>query len=137
MKYLLIFFLFYSCNKVLYYKPNSDNSYKQLTLLGKKNSKYRGVVIFYNDKKGHWCYFNVINSNCDTIYMSEYIKDVNKKNNTRYYYVSKAGNVHANLSSLHLELLADLKKTVDSLGWCVSDILANPGTLYVTDRPRK
>ena len=137
MKFLLLLFLFSSCNKIIYLNHNIGGYDEQLSLLWKKGGEYRAAIIVYHNHKDHWLDMTANKLFCGSVFFSEYIKTGKKTSTVKTYYVSRTGNEKIHFSQIQLKLFSDMKRIVDSLGWCQSGILSIPDSLYFTEIQRK
>lgn len=135
MRILIILLLFTGCTqKVIYFKRENKDRMKQITLLGKKHGVYRGAVISYQSDKNHQYHFSLGKKACNSFSLQRFNKVSNKsRENLKKYIVSTSGDTKAVFSEEELYLLSDLKKVIDSLGWCHSAMLSSPESLYLVE----
>lgn len=137
MRYLLFSFLFVSCSQKTLFYNRADHS-KQISLFAKKNGEYRALVLHYKLDDNTQFHFIINKSICDSFVLHRLIKVSRKsKDNYRIYILSKNGSILPGLSPVELNLIAEFKNTVDSLGWCQSKLLEIPEKLFATEIKRK
>ena len=134
MKYLLISFIFISCTqKVLYFERESKNRMKQISLYGKKDGEYRGLALSYKLDDKTTYHFFIYKIACDSFVLHRAIKKSKKvKDNYKMYIVSGNGAIKADFSREEIQLISELKNKIDSLGWCQSNILSKPDSLFIS-----
>jgi hypothetical protein len=137
IRIFLILVLFSSCTKTIYSRRFDDSHTEDLILLWKKSGQYNGLFAANKKNQYNWTGIIIQKANCDSFRIDRWEKTIgSKKSNIKFYIVSRNGINPAEFTNDEINLIAELKRTADSLNWCHQSILCCPDSLYMKEIPR-
>ena len=138
MRWVLLSLLFISCNqKVLYFIREDKVRMKQISLLAKKGHYTTLVGSCQSDKTSAF-HLYIVRGVCDSIQFDRFSQELRKRDEiSGYLILSKNGTDKIIFSSDEIQMLSDLKKVVDSMGWCQSSILSPSDSLLASKNSKR